>query len=144
MSAQKNLQDQAANLVVPNEYGSIIVREGGVGLNAQTSQDNTGKEVEMKSVIYCEDTNITVCYYYLYLYSLNSFLAFSLEYFVSLPSNKLELWMALESGRFIAPVFRELYSEKEVSCSGKSSYGHSLLMFSLYLQYSNHFIVCTD
>lgn len=36
------------------------------------------------------------------------------EYFVSLPANKLELWMALESGRFIAPVFRELYSEKEV------------------------------
>jgi predicted Zn-dependent peptidase len=36
------------------------------------------------------------------------------EYFVSLPANKLELWMALESGRFIAPVFHELYSEKEV------------------------------
>ena len=36
------------------------------------------------------------------------------EYFVSLPANKLELWMALESGRFMAPVFRQLYSEKEV------------------------------
>lgn len=73
----KELQEEAAALVVPNEYGALIAREGGVGLNAQTSQDDT-------------------------------------EYFVSLPANKLELWMALESGRFLAPVFRELYSEKEV------------------------------
>ncbi|GLC36704.1 hypothetical protein PLESTB_000132500 [Pleodorina starrii] len=36
------------------------------------------------------------------------------RYFVSLPSNKLELWMALEAERFRAPVFRELYSEKSV------------------------------
>lgn len=73
----QELQKEAAVLVVPNEYGALITREGGVGLNAQTSQDDT-------------------------------------EYFVSLPANKLELWMALESGRFLGPVFRELYSEKEV------------------------------
>ncbi|KAG2485544.1 hypothetical protein HYH03_015713 [Edaphochlamys debaryana] len=36
------------------------------------------------------------------------------RYFCSLPSNKLELWMALEAERFRAPVFRELYSEKAV------------------------------
>lgn len=36
------------------------------------------------------------------------------RYFVSLPSNKLELWMALEAERFRAPVFRQLYSEKAV------------------------------
>ncbi|GIL57933.1 hypothetical protein Vafri_13124 [Volvox africanus] len=36
------------------------------------------------------------------------------RYFVSLPSNKLELWMSLEAERFRAPVFRELYSEKSV------------------------------
>ncbi|KXZ47583.1 hypothetical protein GPECTOR_34g742 [Gonium pectorale] len=36
------------------------------------------------------------------------------RYFVSLPSNKLELWVALEAERFRAPVFRELYSEKAV------------------------------
>eukprot|EP00897_Mesotaenium_endlicherianum_P006600 jgi/Mesen1/5969/ME000301S05092 len=71
------LQRAAAELAVPNQYGSLLARQGGVGLNAQTSQDST-------------------------------------EYFVSLPANKLELWMALESARFIAPVFRELYSEKEV------------------------------
>ncbi|KAI5067153.1 hypothetical protein GOP47_0017681, partial [Adiantum capillus-veneris] len=73
----KELQELAASLVIPNEYGTLMTREGGVGLNAQTSQDDT-------------------------------------EYFVSLPANKLELWMALESGRFLGPVFRELYSEKEV------------------------------
>ncbi|KAJ7554914.1 hypothetical protein O6H91_05G015300 [Diphasiastrum complanatum] len=73
----EDLKDKTAQLSIPNEYGALISREGGIDLNAETSQDAT-------------------------------------EYYVSLPANKLELWMALESGRFIAPVFRELYSEKEV------------------------------
>ena len=38
----------------------------------------------------------------------------STKYFVSLPSNKLELFFALEAERFIAPVFRDVYSEKKV------------------------------
>lgn len=36
------------------------------------------------------------------------------RYFYSLPSNKLELWMSLESDRFLEPVFREFYEEKDV------------------------------
>ncbi len=36
------------------------------------------------------------------------------QYFYSLPSNKLELWMSTESERFLEPVFREFYKEKEV------------------------------
>ena len=36
------------------------------------------------------------------------------RYFYSLPANKLELWMALESDRFLHPVFREFYEEKDV------------------------------
>ncbi len=35
-------------------------------------------------------------------------------YFYSFPANKLELWMSLESERFLEPVFREFYKEKEV------------------------------
>ncbi len=35
-------------------------------------------------------------------------------YFVSLPANKLELWMWMESERILHPVFREFYSEREV------------------------------
>ncbi len=35
-------------------------------------------------------------------------------YYVSLPSNKLPLWFALEARRFQDPVFRQLYSEKRV------------------------------
>jgi predicted Zn-dependent peptidase len=35
-------------------------------------------------------------------------------YFYSLPANKLELWMALESERFLNPVFREFYQEQQV------------------------------
>ncbi len=35
-------------------------------------------------------------------------------YFVNLPSNKLELWMLLESERFLNPVLREFYKEKNV------------------------------
>lgn len=36
------------------------------------------------------------------------------RYFYSFPANKLELWMSLESERFLEPVFREFYEEKEV------------------------------
>ncbi|HEY9606258.1 MAG TPA: pitrilysin family protein [Allocoleopsis sp.] len=35
-------------------------------------------------------------------------------YFYSFPSNKVELWMSLESERFLEPVFREFYKEKDV------------------------------
>ena len=36
------------------------------------------------------------------------------KYFYSLPANRLELWMSLESERFLEPVFREFYKEKQV------------------------------
>jgi predicted Zn-dependent peptidase len=36
------------------------------------------------------------------------------QYYCSLPANKLELWMALESERFRQPVFREFFEEKSV------------------------------
>jgi predicted Zn-dependent peptidase len=36
------------------------------------------------------------------------------EYFYSFPANKLELWMSLESERFLDPVFREFDQEKAV------------------------------
>ncbi|WP_373693598.1 M16 family metallopeptidase [Limnofasciculus baicalensis] len=35
-------------------------------------------------------------------------------YFYSFPANKLELWMSLESDRFLDPVFREFYKEQQV------------------------------
>jgi predicted Zn-dependent peptidase len=35
-------------------------------------------------------------------------------YYCSYPSNKAELWFAMEGGRFKSPVFRQFYSEKEV------------------------------
>jgi len=36
------------------------------------------------------------------------------EYFYSLPSNRAELWFLLESQRFLHPVFREFYKERDV------------------------------
>jgi len=36
------------------------------------------------------------------------------RYFYSFPSNKLELWMSLESERFLEPVFREFHKEQDV------------------------------
>jgi predicted Zn-dependent peptidase len=38
----------------------------------------------------------------------------STEYYYSLPSNRMELWFLLESQRFIQPVFREFYKERDV------------------------------
>jgi predicted Zn-dependent peptidase len=68
---------QADKFVVRNAYTEIIERQGGVGLNAFTSHDETG-----------------------YLYSF--------------PSNRVELWAYLESERFIRPVLREFYKERDV------------------------------
>jgi predicted Zn-dependent peptidase len=36
------------------------------------------------------------------------------QYIVSLPSNKVELWMLMESDRFCNPVIREFYKERDV------------------------------
>lgn len=36
------------------------------------------------------------------------------QYILSLPSNKVELWMLMESDRFCNPVIREFYKEKDV------------------------------
>lgn len=75
--AFEKAQDAAREHVKKNEFGEIIDREGGVGLNAFTNSDTTG-------------------------------------YFFSLPANKVELWAHLESERFLDPVFREFYKERDV------------------------------
>jgi predicted Zn-dependent peptidase len=36
------------------------------------------------------------------------------QYFYSLPSNRIELWAYMESERFLHPVFREFYKERDV------------------------------
>ena len=38
----------------------------------------------------------------------------STEYYYSLPSNRMELWFFMESERFLHPVFREFYKERDV------------------------------
>ena len=38
----------------------------------------------------------------------------STEYFYNLPANRVELWFNLESQRFLHPVFREFYKERDV------------------------------
>jgi predicted Zn-dependent peptidase len=73
----QQVEAQADRYAKQNEFGQIVEREGGTGLNAATSADYT-------------------------------------VYFYSFPSNKLELWMSLESERFLEPVFREFYKEKQV------------------------------
>jgi len=38
----------------------------------------------------------------------------STDYFYNLPANRIELWFLLESQRFLRPVFREFYKERDV------------------------------
>jgi predicted Zn-dependent peptidase len=76
-AAFKKAQEDADRHVVKNEFGELVDREGGVGLNAFTNADTTG-------------------------------------YMYSLPANKIELWALLESERFLDPVFREFYKERDV------------------------------
>lgn len=60
-----------------NEFGRIVESEGGEGLNAYTSDDETA-------------------------------------YHYSFPANRLELWAYLESERFLHPVMRQFYKERDV------------------------------
>ncbi len=75
--AWKDRIAEADRYVVLNEFGEIVDREGGVGLNAFTNSDETG-------------------------------------YFFSFPANRLELWAYLESERYLKPVMREFYKERDV------------------------------
>ena len=75
--AWKDAIAEADKYVVKNEFGEIVEREGGEGLNAFTSSDETA-------------------------------------YHYSFPSNRLELWAYLESERFLHPVLREFYRERDV------------------------------
>jgi predicted Zn-dependent peptidase len=75
--AWKDATDEANKFVVSNEFGKIIEENGGEGLNAFTSYDETA-------------------------------------YHYSLPENRLELWAYLESERFLHPVMREFYKERNV------------------------------
>jgi predicted Zn-dependent peptidase len=73
----KDLIDQADKFVIRNQFGELIEKNGGVGMNASTSEDET-------------------------------------TYFYSMPANRLELWAYLESNRFVEPVMREFYKERDV------------------------------
>ncbi len=64
-------------VIEKDELDRIYTREGGSGVNAGTTEDQT-------------------------------------FYFVTVPSNKLELWFWMESDRLANPVFREFYSERDV------------------------------
>ena len=75
--AWKDAIAAADKYVVREEFSQIIEREGGTGVNAFTSKEETA-------------------------------------YFYSLPSNRLELWAYLESERFLRPVMREFYKERDV------------------------------
>ncbi len=75
--AWKDAIAEADRYVKKNEFGEIVEREGGAGLNAFTSSDETG-------------------------------------YFYSFPSNRVELWAYLESERYLKPVMREFYKERDV------------------------------
>ena len=69
--------DAADQYVIKNQFGEIVEREGGEGLNASTDEDETA-------------------------------------YHYSMPANRVELWAYLESERFLHPVMREFYKERNV------------------------------
>ena len=73
----EELQKQAKEYVVNNEYFDMVMEQGDTGVNAYTSSDAT-------------------------------------QYINSLPANRLEFWMAITSDRFLNPVFREFYKERDV------------------------------
>jgi predicted Zn-dependent peptidase len=72
-----DLEKNAKEFVVNNEYFDMMMRQGDAGINAYTNYDAT-------------------------------------QYINYLPANRLEFWMAMTSDRFLNPVFREFYKERDV------------------------------
>ena len=70
-------QEKAGEYIIPNEFGEIVEKNGGEGLNAFTNKDFT-------------------------------------TYAYSFPANRFELFAYLESERFLHPVFRGFYKERDV------------------------------
>ena len=75
--AWRSAMEEAEGYVVTNAFPELVERQGGEGLNAFTSSDETA-------------------------------------YVYSFPANRVELWALLESGRFLHPVMREFYKERDV------------------------------
>ncbi len=75
--AWKDATTEADKYVKANEFGKVVEQNGGEGMNASTSHDET-------------------------------------EYHYSMPENRFELWAYLESERFLHPVMREFYKERNV------------------------------
>ena len=75
--AWKEAIAHAQQYVVPNEFDELLESNGGRGVNASTSLDETA-------------------------------------YHYSLPANRVQLWAYLESERFLHPVMREFYKERDV------------------------------
>ena len=73
----QDLTAEAEKYVIRNQFPEYIEKNGGVGMNASTYEDQT-------------------------------------VYFYSMPANRLELWAALESDRFLNPAMREFYKERDV------------------------------
>lgn len=73
----QDLLSQAEKYVIRNQFPQYIEENGGVGVNASTSSDET-------------------------------------TYYYSMPANRLELWAYLESERYLQPVMREFYKERDV------------------------------
>lgn len=74
---RKELEAQQKKIIVKNEFTQVLQKNGGLDLNASTSNDYT-------------------------------------TYYISLPSNKMELWAYMESERFKNPVMREFFTEVDV------------------------------
>jgi predicted Zn-dependent peptidase len=75
--AWKQAIAQAQQYVIKNQFDEILESNGGRGVNAFTSWDETA-------------------------------------YHYSLPANRVQLWAYLESERFLHPVMREFYKERDV------------------------------
>ena len=58
-------------------------------------------------------------------------------YFYSMPSNRLELWAYLESERFLHPVFREFYKERDVVTEERRMSVESRPMGRLFEQFES-------
>jgi predicted Zn-dependent peptidase len=115
----KNWPEEKKAMAAIEEVYDRLEQERREGPHADAKKIET-LEAEVKEVVEKADSYVVPNLYPTIIeenggVGLNAFTAHdSTEYFYNLPANRIELWFLLESQRFLRPVFREFYKERDV------------------------------
>lgn len=115
----KDYRREAVILRQINQIGAALSHEVGKGIHADSTQilslRTQLKQLQEQHKTYIRNNEFFLIYESAGGHGMNASTGADFTtYYVSLPSNRLKLWMAMESERLREPVLREFYAERDV------------------------------